>query len=227
MTTTNNNDTLWIASFDIGKRNFAFCVEEVDLRALHSIDHIDRAHRYYKDGTATPEFVQVLKQVCTTGKVLLLENIDLYTNCDKSKALDPLVFINLYRVLDKYKEDYWDKCFSFVIEEQMHFGAKQNHIASKLGQHCYSYFIFQYAHFKTTIEFPSYHKTRVLGAVKRMGKKERKSWAVNKAMEILADRNDETTMAAITSRKKRDDVADTIVQLQAYKFLMFVDESLV
>ncbi|MFO0089733.1 MAG: hypothetical protein ACK518_02895, partial [bacterium] len=79
---------------------------------------------------------------------------------------------------------------------------------------------------KNTIEFPSYYKTKVLGAGKGMAKRERKLWAVNKAMEILADRDDQSTIDDITSRKKRDDVSDTIVQLQAYKFLVFVDEQI-
>jgi hypothetical protein len=221
----NNTNLLWIASFDIGKRNFAFCVEEIDVNELRQIDTVEHAKRYFKDGTATPEFTQVLKRVCGTGKIVLLRNIDLYTNCDKNKKLDPLVFVNMYNTLTQYKE-YWDKCFSFVIEQQMHFGNKQNVVASKLGQHCFSYFVFNYAHFKQAVEFPSYHKTRVLGAAKKMGNRERKLWAVNKTMEILADREDQETIDDISSRKKRDDVSDTIVQLQAYKFLMFVDETL-
>jgi hypothetical protein len=215
--------TIWVASFDIGKRNFAFCIEQVDISQMQSIDCIEHGKRYYKDGTATPEFTQILKQVCSSGTIVLLENIDLYENCDKKKNLDPRVFLNMMHVLDKYKT-YWDKCFSFIIEQQMSFGNKHNYVASKLGQHCFSYFIFHYAGFKKTIEFPSYHKTRVLGAGKKMSKRERKLWAINKTMEILADRQDQTTIDDITSRKKRDDVSDTIVQLQAYKYLVFVDE---
>lgn len=216
--------TVWIASFDIGKRNFAFCVEEIDVNALRTVEHIDRTKRYYKDGTATPEFTRVIKQVCSMGRIVLLENVDLYGNCDtRSKKLDPQVFLNMYSVLTKYKEEYWDRCAFFVIEQQMQF---HNAVASRLGQHCFSYFVFQYADFKHTIEFPATHKTRVLGAAKKMAKRERKMWAVNKTMEILADREDDVTIDAITSRKKRDDVSDTIVQLQAFKFLMFVDETL-
>lgn len=219
--------TVWVASFDIGKRNFAFCVEEIDVNELRSIEHIERTKRYYKDGTATPEFTRVIKQVCNTGRIILLENVDLYDNCDKSQKLDPQVFVNMYNVLDQYRTEFWDQCVYFVIEQQMQFGSnKTNNIASRLGQHCFSYFVFQYANFKQTVEFPSYHKTRVLGAAKKMGKRERKMWAVNKTMEILVDREDAMTIDNITSRKKRDDVSDTIVQLQAFKFLMFVDDSL-
>ena len=218
--------TVWIASFDIGKRNFAFCVEEIDVEALQSIEHIEKTKRYYKDGTATPEFTRVIKQVCTTGKIILLENIDLYDNCDKTQKLDPQVFVNMYNVLTRYKQEYWDHCMYFVIEQQMQFGNKTNNIAFRLGQHCFSYFVFQYANFKRAIEFPAFHKTRVLGAAKKMGKRERKMWAVNKTMEILADRDDVDAIDNITSRKKRDDVSDTIVQLQAFKFLLFVDETL-
>ena len=32
-----DNEIIWIASFDIGKCNFAFCVEEIDMTKLKSL----------------------------------------------------------------------------------------------------------------------------------------------------------------------------------------------
>lgn len=215
---------VWLASFDIGKKNFAFCVEEINLDEIQSIQNIAKNDRYYKDGTCTPEFTNVLKKVCTNGKIVLIDNIDLTFNTDKSQYLDPAIFVNMNSVLDKYKE-YWNKCTSFVIEQQMGFGNKRNYMALKLGQHCFSYFIFNYANFKQTVEFPSYYKTKVLGSGK-MNKYQRKMWAVHKAMDILADRDDLKSMDVINNRKKRDDVSDVIVQLQSYKYLVFVDKSI-
>jgi hypothetical protein len=219
------NDKVWIASFDIGKKNFAFCVEEVSLQSMSSIHNVDSKYRFYKDGTPTPEFNVMLKSLCSSGKIILLDNVDLSKNCDNNKSLDSQVFINMNNILDKHKL-IWDKCICFVIEQQMSFKQSRNTIALKLGQHCFSYFIFHYANFKKTIEFPAYYKTKILGAHKKMNKQERKAWAVSKALEILADRNDEETMLTITSRKKRDDVADALVQLQAYKYLIFIDKSI-
>jgi hypothetical protein len=45
-------------------------------------------------------------------------------------------------------------------------------------------------------------------------------------MDILADREDHKSMEIINNRKKRDDVSDVIVQLQSYKYLVFVDKSI-
>lgn len=218
---------VWIASFDIGKKNFAFCVEEINVEHLTRLTNIPRKDRYYKDGTCTPEFANVLKQVCSNGRIILIENVDLTSmgEYDKSQYLDPLIFINMNRTLSEYRS-VWDKCTSFVIEQQMGFGKRRNYMALKLGQHCFSYFTFLYADFKKTIEFPSYHKTKVLGAEKKMSKHQRKMWAVRKAMDILMERQDKQTMDMIQARKKRDDVADVIVQLQSYKYLVFVDKSI-
>jgi len=214
---------IWLASFDIGKVNFSFCVEEVDLSQMEQLQTIPKPCRYYKDGTYTNEFRALMKRVCLNGKIILLENLDLTVGSDSKQYLDPMIFITMNQVMDKYKE-YWDQCVSFVIEEQMGFKNKRNTMALKLGQHCLSYFIFNYANFKQAIEFPSYHKTQVLGSPKKMSKYERKMWSVNHALDILTDRDDEAFLKNIRTRKKKDDVADCITMLQAFKFLAFVDK---
>ncbi len=217
---------IWIASFDIGKKNFAFCVEEVDAEELKTLHNVQKSLRYNRDGTTTPHFRKVLKKVCLNGNIKLLKNTDLTNGCNKTKYLDPKLFVNMTNLLDEYKE-YWNKCEVFVIEQQMSFGRrKYNTMALKLGQHCFSYFIIMYSTFKTTIEFPAYHKTQVLGARRKMSKKERKEWAVDKAIDILSDREDNTSLEQLTSKKKKDDYSDTIVQLQAFKYLLYVDQSL-
>jgi hypothetical protein len=127
-----------------------------------------------------------------------------------------------------------------VIEEQMAFGKKLNKMAVKLGQHCYSYFTFLYGKSKVVFEFPAYHKTQVLGAEKEEGKPyksgkkrykavdkpQRKKWAVEKALEILNNRGEIEVIEGMTTKKKKDDLADTFLQLQAFKYKMFVEKSL-
>lgn len=220
---TSTPQEIWLASFDIGKKNFAFCVEKVSVCDLLELDSIPTNQRYYKNGTCTPEFSKVLKKVYSSGQIILIDNVDLTENTDQSMYLDPQIFVEMNHLLDKYKE-YWDKCTTFVIEQQMGFGKRRNYMALKLGQHCFSYFIFQYANFKQIIEYPAYNKTKILGAEKKMTKHQRKMWAVNKAVDILSEMEDEDTAKLIQSRKKRDDLSDVIVQLQSYKFLVFVDK---
>lgn len=234
--------SIWIASFDIGKKNFAFCIEEIKVDELNEIrghknksESDDRTkkekiERYYKDGTATAEFNNVLHQVYRSGHLILLDNVDLTYNCDNDQYIDPRLFVNMNHELGKYK-DYWNKCTSIIIEQQMGFGKKRNYMALKLGQHCFSYFVFHYSNFKTIIEFPSYHKTKVLGAPKKISKYQRKIWAVQKAMEIMACRMDvseteEEFEKLVLSRRKADDMSDVIAQLQAFKFLTFVDKNI-
>lgn len=227
-------NTMWLASFDIGYRNFSFAVEEIDLDDLSGIQNIPRLQRYFKGGGCTPDFALILNKVYHCGRIILMDNVDLTTmgkegerimKGKKSKtSIDPLIFIYMNKCLDKYK-DIWDKCTTFIIEQQMSFGKQRNTIALKLGQHAYSYFTFQYAQFKTIVEFPAYYKTQVLGAPKKMSKPDRKRWAVQKTIEILSERNDTKTLSMIQSRKKADDMSDNCCQLQAFKYLVFVDKS--
>ena len=89
----------------------------------------------------------------------------------------------------------------------------------------------------TIVEFPAYHKTQILGAKKEekvtktgkktykvMGDKERKTWSVKEGYYLLALREDYETMSEINGMKKKDDVNDVILQLQAYKYLTYVDK---
>lgn len=232
--------TIWIASFDIGSKNFAFYVEEMDKVSLMKITNVPKTKRYNDDGTPTKNMQKVLDSVCRNGKTILHINSDLTKNCCKGKTLDPETFHNMTDLLDSYC-DYWDKCCCFVVEQQMQFGKmKRNPKAMKLGHHCQSYFIFRYGRFKQVLEFPAYHKTQVLGCQKIKGKQfkngkyrwkavdkpTRKKWSVMKATKILEDRGEEETINNIKTKTKKDDLADTLTQLQAFKYLCFVEKSL-
>jgi len=232
------DDKVWCASFDIGKKNFAFYIEEFDRTGLMECENVDKASRYNTNGTSTVEFEGVLKKVCMNGKRVLFVNSDLTNHCVKGSYLDPETFHNMTDLLDKYAS-YWDKCLAFVIEKQMSFGKTHNTMALKLGQHCYSYFCFKYGRFKEIIEFPAYYKTQILGAqkiekktksgkisYKAMDKPTRKKWSVVKATDILTARGDTETISSLTNVRKRDDLADCLTQLQAWKYLVFVDKML-
>lgn len=229
----------YIASFDIGKKNFAFYIERFDSKKLDRISNIPKEGRYNPDGTPTKEMEQLLNAIYLNGETILHKNLDLTKNCNPKEQLDPETYHNMIDVLDKYIE-YFDKCSVFLIEQQMHFGkGKNNTMAVKLGQHCYSYFAFKYGRHKEIIEFPAYYKTQILGAEKIKGKKTkkgwrwkamdkpaRKKWAIKKAIDILEYRNETHIMQGIKTVKKRDDLADTFLMLQAAKYKIYVDKSL-
>ena len=228
----NKENIIWIASFDLGKLNFAFYIEEIQLQDFSSMKLISENKKYNINGTPTLDFSHILEKVYSNGKNILLKNINLTNGVDSKKYFDLEYCYNMSDVLDEYSE-YWDKVDFIIIEQQMSFGKKTNTMALKLAQHCASYFINKYGRCaKKIIEFPSYHKTHTLGAEKitkttKNGKityknidaKERKKWAVEQAFYILSLRDDFETMSEISLMKKKDDVSDVIIQLQAYKCL--------
>ena len=207
-----------ITSFDIGKKNFAFVIEEIDLDKLKFVQNIPKNIRYNPDGLSTSIFNKTLSSLYQCGKVLLFRNLDLTGDCDKKAYLDPKTFFNMNTELDKYKE-YWDKCSIFIIEKQMAFKGKRNTMALKLGQHCFSYFIFNYGVTKKIVEFSAYYKTQILGAQKKLTKPRRKKWAIEKALSILAEREDYENLTHLNTVKKKDDISDCILMNIAYTFM--------
>jgi hypothetical protein len=225
-----------IASFDIGKKNFSFYIEECNLDDFSSLSNIPKKNRYNPNGTCTDEFETLLKKVYCNGKKMLLRNLDITEGTNKEKYFDSDLCHNLTEVLDTYS-DYWEKVDYIVVEQQMSFGTKVNTMALKIAQHCESYFMIRYGRSKKIVEFPSYHKTQVMGSEKiekvtKAGKKTfknvdkpaRKKWAIETAYGILTEREDFDTIDEITSSKKKDDLSDVIVQAQAFKYLHFVDK---
>lgn len=231
------DEIIWIASFDIGKVNFAFYVEEINLTKLNSIKNIAKDKRYHPNGTYTEEFKELMENgIYQNGNKKLLRNINLTDGTDKDKYFDTDICYNMFDVLDEYQE-YWDKVSFVIVEKQMAFRGKINTMALKLGQNCQSYFMMNYGRKLKVIEFPAYYKTTVLGApqtaantktgkvrFKTLGDRERKIWSVKEVFGILSIRNDYETMSEIGEMKKKDDVSDVIAQLQAFKYLFFVEK---
>lgn len=224
--------TAWAASFDIGYRNFAFCIEEFDTQALKTLPKIAKRERYNSDGTLTEDFGAVANEACLNGKIILFKNLDL-TKGRKIESLDMELFHSMTDVLEEHTE-YWGKCEAFIIEMQMSFRGVYNVKALKLGQHCMSYFAVKFGRSKYIVEWPAYNKTEVLGAqklsnvtktgkktFKSMDKPARKKWSVIKASEILELRGEDDILTSLTSVKKKDDLADTLLQLCSWKILHY------
>lgn len=218
----------WIVAFDIGKCNFAFCIEESE---IDSKKYRLPKTRCQIDGKPTPEYQEVLDSAYTNGKVILFENLDLTEGTVAKKSLEMKVQLNMIDALDKYRE-YFDKCDTILIEQQM----TKNTMAYKLGQHCYSYFLMTYRDTKEILEFPARHKTQILGAprvrteskkgkvsYKLMTKTQRKKWAIEQALAILHQRDDHTHSAQLGASKKKDDMADCLLMINAHKILKMIN----
>ena len=87
------NNVIWLASFDIGKKNFSFYVEEVDKKDLLLLTNIHKNDRYNANGTPTKKFEEILDQIYKNGTKILLENIDLTDNCNSKLYLDSSIFL--------------------------------------------------------------------------------------------------------------------------------------
>jgi hypothetical protein len=224
---------MYIASFDIGKKNFAFVIEDVDEDAYQKINDVTK--KYKPDGTPTDEYSEILKQISTLSKVVLIKNIDLTVGCEK-KYFDSKLYINMTDCLNSFKE-YWEKCSVILIEQQMDFGrTKRNPMARKLGQHCYSYFSIFYRDVKTLLEYPAYHKTQVLGAPKKFGtitktykngktveiKDNRKKWSVRFTTDVLERRQDKDSLEILQEKSKQDDMSDCILMIMSYCVLKYI-----
>ncbi len=205
-----------VASFDIGKKNFAFLVQTFPLDLLAGLPHVYKRDRYNPDGSLTPAFSKIVDQISSSGRVEAFRCVDLTHNCDKNSYLDPETFHNMTDFLRSY-DAMWDTCTLFLVERQMSARTRFNTMALKLGQHCLGYFRIRYGRIKEIHEYPAYHKTQVLGATKPPGKRgmtkhDRKKWAISKSLDVLTRRKDTATLSQLTSIKKKDDVADCLLQ---------------
>ena len=68
MTENEEDEIIWIASIDIGKINFSFYVEEINLSELKSIENISKENRYNPNGTYKPEFAKLMEKIYKNGK---------------------------------------------------------------------------------------------------------------------------------------------------------------
>lgn len=215
-------DILYIASFDIGKVNFAYCIERCSI-----------------NGCKVNKKETTIEEMCSNGIIDAIDNVRLVSVTKKLvmrkkelktyKSSGKYTFESLLFFLEKRKE-LWNKCHIFIIEQQM----SQNKEGLKISFHLEAYFKTCYGTFKEIVMFPSYHKTQVFESeewertdpstrrkekYQQLSYSKRKKACVDKALEILKNRNDQDTIWKLERSQKRDDMCDVICQLQAYKWL--------
>lgn len=207
-------------SIDIGTKNLAIYVEEFDREQLKKMKNLDEKKRYTFEGKPTSEFKKILDVVYKNGRSLLHEKVDIRANTHQKMFVKCTEYLNSRKGL-------FDTCDVVIIETQL----KTNPMAQRVGQHCYSFFVFTYVMNMTIINFPATHKTRVLGMGKYpKGKKlsayqkktMRKKWSIKLAKEIASMRKDRE-MIKLMESGKTDDFSDTLIQFQAFKLRVFMD----
>jgi hypothetical protein len=164
-----------IASFDIGEKNFAYCI-----------------------GTASNVKKFRHENVLKKSRQTVLESCDLI-----SKLLS---------------EEDFSGCFRVIIEQQM----RVNTRAQRISQHVWTWFRLMKPELNPIFVRSSLKTQHFLGK-NSMTSRERKKWAVEKAIEILTSSHDEINLDYINKCVKKDDVADTYLQLIAYESSLVKD----
>lgn len=214
---------IWIVSFDIGIKNFAFVIssfsDDVDHIRQHNIPLKDR---YMKNNECTPEFHSFLNDYIYKNNFEIVHhhNIDISDPNNTTNQLSSQIFLNICQVLDTYSS-LWEHVQYFIIEQQMQFKNNNNIKALKIAQHIYSYFLIHYPQ-KHIQEYCAYYKTRVLGAPLRLKKHERKKWAIVKTHEILQLKNQSQLL---DDYKKKDDVSDCVLMAITFYYQLLIDDN--
>lgn len=227
-----------IGSIDIGLKNFAQCVEKVDLNKINAIEKkyssLPKHLQKRVIGNTAPEIEEILQETFLSGELVDcgVYNLNSVETEENSKLFEIQNRMLVFKHLDTFR-GLWQKC-DIVLIEQQYFssmpskfgkgktgGTEANIRAIKIAECVLSWFLIRFP-FKEITFFGSQYKTQLLGAPNSLTKPQRKKWSVEKATKILQDRNDTHTLEKMKiskkSKQKQDDVCDTIIQLQAYKF---------
>lgn len=233
--------TLRLATFDVGKKNFAHYVEDVALAGPRSVflveekyNTLPKARRRRVKGPVSPEMANVLEAVCLSGTTVHHGVVDLRAD-QTAKHLDLSTRDNLFVHLESLRA-LWDTCDVIAIEQQ-YFSTftpkgrkgpktEANIDAIKLAECCYAWFRLAYPDVEVMF-YGAQFKTQILGAPDGLSKYQRKKWAVDKAKTVLALRGETGVLEQLhalkrVTKQKLDDVADCLVMAQALKFQRMV-----
>ncbi len=194
-------DKIRIASFDIGKKNFAQYIEDANVNTLLRLEKkynaLPKSLQRRVKGPMNSKILEILDEVYISGKRIHTGVYDLRAD-QTSNKLDNPTRLNILQHLERYRE-LWDTCDIFIIEQQYFktwngrskrsAGTEANIDAIKIGEGVLMWFLNEYP-FKTIEYFGSQNKTQILGAPWRMKKNQRKKWAEKKTREIYVSRGD-------------------------------------
>ena len=125
---------------------------------------------------------------------------------------------NTYQRLTEFLNqhiEHYSQTHYVLIERQL----PQNYVATRIAQHTISYFsilLHNQPLLPHIIEVSPKLKGKVLGAPKGISDSQLKKWATEKADEILKMRNDTESLQIIKKASKKDDLSDTVCQLEAF-----------
>lgn len=185
---------LRVASIDVAVKNFALRIE-------------DR----FPDGRITPYYFNKI-DFTTINKEL--------SDSKGFSTVDPKVYLASIQYLEEMR-DHFKECRVILIERQM----AKNHISSMMFQHVLTFFLGMRKEFTfpdTIISDVSPKlKGWMLGVPKGLSYTELKKWGIGKAKELLTERDDTYSLDVLKFHQgktatKADDLADTVIQMEAW-----------
>lgn len=188
-----------IASFDIGRKNFAQYVEDIDMDILNNLSEkyfdLDKSLRRRTKGPMNSKIYKILKECYKCGKRVSIGVYDIsdpesdrYSISSRDKLIEHL---------ENFRE-VWETCDQFIIELQYFAtytgrgkksGSEANVDAIKISEGTFMWFKLNYPN-KVVNFFPSTNKTQILGAPNSLNKPQRKKWVEEKSRNIFELRND-------------------------------------
>lgn len=189
---------MWIASVDIGIKNFAFAILNLDKQMCDNFC-----------------FCPSVKDMAPCFDIIHFENINLVEGIASSKVDMMGVYKSVHEVLQSF-HFLWKDCDVLLVEQQMQHRHASNIKALKISQHVIAHFMMHYPS-KLICEFPAYHKTKVWNAPAKLKKHERKRWSINTVTALLSEKYPEDD-DRLKDLRKKDDVADCILMCLAFMF---------
>lgn len=125
---------------------------------------------------------------------------------------------NHYQILTNYLDKHaelFKQCDLVIIERQMPF----NYKATRIAQHTITYFMMLMRNLEQhtmIVEVDSKLKGKELGAHPHLRDMDIKQWAIQEADRILKLRNDVYSLDKIKKERKKDDLCDTVCQVEAF-----------
>ena len=158
----------------------------------------------------------VRKDVISPIKTLIFDKLRISENDRKMEEnIDKLYFL-VSQFLDQYLSIF-KTCHMLIIERQLPMNLK----ATRIAQHIISYFML---HLKDIIpslpmifEIDAKLKGRELGASTHLNERGIKQWSIDYCKILLVKRQDYEGLEILEKHKRKaDDVADTLVQIEAF-----------
>lgn len=144
-----------------------------------------------------------------SGQIIMLESskIDILDTPTQTR------FEILHNFLDTFRP-YFLQTHIFVTERQL----PKNFDAREIAQHAISYFMTLRKEFTLNpviLDISARNKGRHMGAPQKCTDYWLKKWAVLRAAELFKARHDNKSLDQLINIKKKDDVADTAIQIEA------------